>query len=579
MKPGALNAERLLALYERVANAPDAIARLRRFVLDLAVRGKLVEQNLNDEPPTDLLAKARRNLKGKAETARRMRWRQTAAVSPSEIDKDVPSGWSPARVNDTGLYINGLAFKPTDWKQSGLPIIRIQNLTDPSKEFNYAEGEFPDEVMVRNGDLLVSWSATLEAFKWERGGGVLNQHIFRVIPDEHLTSREFLLLLLRNAIREMADSEHAHGLVMTHINRGPFLNHVVLIPPLAEQRRILAKVEELMALLDRLEAARTTAENNRERLTAASLARLTAPDTTPEAFPTHARFALDALPALTTRPDQIKALRQAILNLAVRGELVEQDPNDEPASELLKRMVTARARIVAERRIRGANPPPSPSERAEYHLPPTWELCSLGQITLVTDPNPSHRYPDYSGGVVPILSTREFSGDDGWNPETAKLTTQAFWEFQTEICDFSEGDIVFARKGRLGLPRFLPPMDRFTFSHTLFVIKPMSELAPAYLLWVLRRHEVVDWLTNEMNQNTGVPTLGKAKTERLPVPLPPLAEQHRIVAKVDALMALCDRLEAALTTADTTKQHLLEALLHEALTPAATPRELEAAAV
>ena len=104
------------------------------------------------------------------------------------------------------------------------------------------------------------------------------------------------------------------------------------LPPLAEQHRIVAKVDELMALCDRLEAARAEREATRDRLTAASLARLNAPD--PDTFRDDARFALDALPALTARPDQIKQLRQTILNLAVRGKLVPQDPNDEPASEL-----------------------------------------------------------------------------------------------------------------------------------------------------------------------------------------------------------------------------------------------------
>jgi type I restriction enzyme, S subunit len=95
------------------------------------------------------------------------------------------------------------------------------------------------------------------------------------------------------------------------------------LPPLAEQRRIVAKVDELMGLCDRLEAARASREATRDRLAAASLARLNAPD--PETFHANARFALDALPALTTRPDQIKALRQSIFNLAVRGKLVPHD--------------------------------------------------------------------------------------------------------------------------------------------------------------------------------------------------------------------------------------------------------------
>ena len=126
--------------------------------------------------------------------------------------------------------------------------------------------------------------------------------------------------------------------------RSRLTRFAVPLPPLAEQHRIVAKVDELMGLCDRLEAARASREATRDRLAAASLARLNAPD--PETFQADARFALDALPALTTRPDQIKHLRQTILNLAVRGKLVPQDPNDEPASELLKRIAKEKARLV-----------------------------------------------------------------------------------------------------------------------------------------------------------------------------------------------------------------------------------------
>ena len=111
-----------------------------------------------------------------------------------------------------------------------------------------------------------------------------------------------------------------------------------------------------MALLDRLEAARAAREATRDRLTAASLARLTAPDADPAESPTHARSALATLPALTTRPDQITPLRQTILNLAVRGKLVEQDPADEPALELLKRIADAAASVAICETQRGTNP-------------------------------------------------------------------------------------------------------------------------------------------------------------------------------------------------------------------------------
>ena len=244
----------------------DQIKSLRRTILHLAVRGKLVPQNPAEQPASEFLARTRYHLEQRARSTRRVRWKPTDPVAPGEFTREMPSGWIPARINDTGLYINGLAFKPSDWKPSGLPIIRIQNLTDPSKGFHFAQGDFPDEVLVRDGDLLVSWSATLEAFVWARGPGVLNQHIFRVIGDDNLTNRDFLLLLLRSAIREMAEGDHAHGLVMTHINRGPFLRHVVAIPPPDEQRRIVARVDQFMALCDQLEAGLEAASTARERL-------------------------------------------------------------------------------------------------------------------------------------------------------------------------------------------------------------------------------------------------------------------------------------------------------------------------
>jgi type I restriction enzyme S subunit len=142
-----------------------------------------------------------------------------------------------------------------------------------------------------------------------------------------------------------------------------------------------------------------------------------------------------------------------------------------------------------------------------------------------------------------------------------------FFKFQLGNCRFSDGDIVFARKGRIGLPRFLPPLEKYTFSHTVFIVKPLSGVLPMYLLWALKREAAVSWLTKEMNQNTGVPTLGKDKTERLPVGLPPIAEQHRIVAKVDELMAICDQLEAQIMEKEQDSRRFLESVLADALAP------------
>ena len=152
-------------------------------------------------------------------------------------------------LGDVAQFINGAAFKPEDWGDEGLPIIRIQNLTDSSKPYNRTTRVVADKLHVQPGDLLVSWSATLGVFVWDRDGvGLLNQHIFRVVPDESKVSKPYLRHSLEGALAAM--QKHLHGATMQHVNRGEFLATPLYLPPLEEQRRIAA-------ILDQAETLRT----------------------------------------------------------------------------------------------------------------------------------------------------------------------------------------------------------------------------------------------------------------------------------------------------------------------------------
>ena len=154
-------------------------------------------------------------------------------------------------LGDLAEYQNGAAFKPADWEGNrGTPIVRIQNLTDPSKPLNKTTRKVKEQHRVRNGDILVSWSATLDAFIWARGEAWLNQHIFRVVPNEDLVERQFLFLLLKHEIAELIETEFLHGSTMKHINRGPFLGHRIALPPRPEQIRIVTRLRELVGSLD-----------------------------------------------------------------------------------------------------------------------------------------------------------------------------------------------------------------------------------------------------------------------------------------------------------------------------------------
>ncbi len=152
-------------------------------------------------------------------------------------------------LGEVAQFINGAAFKPEDWGDSGFPIIRIQNLTDASKPFNRTTRTVAEKLQVHPGDLLVSWSATLGVFTWNRPEiGLLNQHIFRVVPDESKVDKAYLRLALSGALSAM--QKHLHGATMQHVNRGEFLGTPLYLPPLEEQRRIAA-------ILDQAETLRT----------------------------------------------------------------------------------------------------------------------------------------------------------------------------------------------------------------------------------------------------------------------------------------------------------------------------------
>jgi len=142
------------------------------------------------------------------------------------------------KLGEIGSYINGYAFNPEEWKSSGIPIIRIENLNNPKASYNYYQGEIEEKYRVVNGDILVSWSASLDAYIWNNGDAVLNQHIFKVIPNDEVVDKGFLFFLLKKAINGLA--ELVHGATMKHVNRPVFENFEVSFPKELQTQRKLA---------------------------------------------------------------------------------------------------------------------------------------------------------------------------------------------------------------------------------------------------------------------------------------------------------------------------------------------------
>jgi type I restriction enzyme S subunit len=318
-----MNAERLLAHYDQIADAPDAIARLRRFILDLAVRGKLVPQDAGDEPALELL---KRIAKEKTDQA------------------DLPKGWRRARVGALLELQYGKGLKASERADQGpVPVFGSNGIVG-----------FTDEPLTVRPAIIVGRKGSAGALNLCDGPSWTTDVAYFVEAPSFFTNR-FLL----NALAALDLDKLGKG-VKPGLSRPDAYELTLRVPPLAEQRRIVAKVDELIALCDRLEAARRSHETVRDGLAAASLGRLNTPD--PETFPADARFVLDALPGLTARPDQIRQFRQTILNLAVRGKLVEQDPNDK-ASHLPRLRQFAVASGHGWRSLREVSGFDGPSER------------------------------------------------------------------------------------------------------------------------------------------------------------------------------------------------------------------------
>ena len=172
---------------------------------------------------------------------------QTKIDAPYEL----PEGWKWCRLGDCATYINGRAFKPEEWETEGKPIIRIQNLTNTSDSVNRTTQVFEDKYLIKDNDLLYAWSASLGAHIWHGEDGWLNQHIFKVVPNEDVSKSYLYYSLIKVTDNLYAK---AHGSGMVHVTLKPFLNTEISFPPtLTEQKRIVSRIETLFAKLDEAE--------------------------------------------------------------------------------------------------------------------------------------------------------------------------------------------------------------------------------------------------------------------------------------------------------------------------------------
>jgi type I restriction enzyme S subunit len=564
-----MNAERLLTHYDRIADALDAIPRLRRLILDLAVRGKLAPQDAKDEPASELLkrieqAKARRVKAGELRKPRDL-----DVGGAIEKPFDIPATWQWVRLDTVGAIIGGgtPASANTDNFANpgdGIPWLTPADLGGYSDLYISCGTRDLSEKGLRSSSATVMPKGTVLFTSRAPIGYVAiaanpistNQGFKSIVPYVADCSR-FIAMAMK-AFGPEIDAK-APGTTFKEVSGKRVAAVPFPLPPASEQHRIVAKVDELMALCDRLEIARAEREATRDKLTAASLALLNTPD--PETFQDDARFALDSLPVLTTRPDQVKQLRQTILNLAVRGKLVPQDPCDEPTSKLLKRIAAKKARLVHDGKIRDtrSNADTRKSDPSRQ-VPLSWSLVTISEIAYLRSGIALEHGEEQAGGELPYVKVADLSLAENENGIT---TSTRFVGKNHRDAVIESGSIVFPKRGgAIATNRKRVSRVEIVGDSNLMAMKPfLDDLMPYLELWF----NSFDLWT--LNSGTSVPQINNKDIYPLELALPPLAEQHRIVAKVDGLMALCDRLERSLGTGEDIRRRLLDALLAEALEP------------
>ena len=518
-----MNAERLLAHYERIADTRDAIPRLRRLILDLGARGKLTSYRAATNEVTKL-GRLAEFVMGQA--------------PPGNTCNDRGEGTLFVKVGEFG---------------DRFPEHRAWT-TQPLK-------------FARTGDVLICVvGATIGKLNLGTDCAIgRSVAAIRPCPELDQTFLYYSLMPFTLRLRESA-----RGTAQGVISRPDLDKIAIWLPPLPEQHRIVAKVDELMALCDQLEKSRTAREETRDRLTAASLARLN--DPAPETFQTDARFALDALPSMTARPDQIKQLRQSILNLAVRGRLVPQDPNEEPAAKLLEKILAQ----PWEKKRNPANLLPSQSAlNLTYILPSAWAWAT---VDLLVRPNETVTYgilkPVWVKNGVPTVRVTEM--------KTGRINVESL-----PHCDplraakfkkttLASGDLLISKDGTIGKTAFVPPaLIGGNITQHVLRFPIIQDVCAQFVRMAIDAPFSQAWMAGE-TKGVALQGVNVGDFRRMPIPVPPLAEQERIVAKVDELMTLCDRLEASLAAGTTARTRLLDALLSEAIAPIDAPR-LEAA--
>ncbi|MDU0457163.1 MAG: restriction endonuclease subunit S [Geobacteraceae bacterium] len=546
--------------FELFAEAPNAVAKMRELVLQLAMQGKLTHQDPADGDADIFLREIAdaRAAKGRGKISG-----VTPEVRIADHDKwyEVPPSWRWVRLGSVGDIVGGGTPRSDNaefFAEEGIPWLTPADLNG-YKDKKISRGRRcitplglanSSTQLLPAGSVLFSSRAPIGYVAIAETDLATNQGFKSCVPFI-METNEFLYYFLMSAAARI--DREASGTTFREVS-GKIVSQIpVPLPPLAEQKRIVAKVDELLALCDRLDAQQQERDTQHTALARAALTRFAD-------APTPANLNLLFHPSYAITPADI---RKTILTLAVQGKLVQQDANDEPVDDLLKQIEAEkqsdkRTKATENREVNG-------NDALCYDIPDTWRWQALDDILVFGPTNGfSPKAVDYETPVRSLSLSATTSGR--FKGEYSKFIT-------TEVPPDSDlwlndGDILVQRGNTIeyvGVAAvYHGESNSFIYPDLMMKIRVSSAVAVDFVHLAMSQDASRDFLRARASGTSGsMPKINQTTLKSLPIPLPPLAEQRRIVAKADQLMALVDQLEMQLAASRTTAINLMEAVVAE----------------
>ncbi|HDJ0335988.1 TPA: restriction endonuclease subunit S [Escherichia coli] len=541
------------------------IKKLRELILELAVRGKLVPQDPNDEPASELLKRIAAEKAELVKQGKIKKQKPLPGISEEEKPFELPEGWEWVRVADLMEVINGRAYKKHEMLQTGTPLLRVGNLFT-SNEWYYSDLQLDENKYINNGDLIYAWSASFGPFIWTGEKVIYHYHIWKLnLFAEEYSNKYFIhdfLLSITDKIKSQGN-----GIAMLHMTKEKMEQQIIALPPINEQQQIVRKIRELTVLCDQLEQQSLTSLDAHQQLVETLLGTLTDSQNAEELAENWARIS-EHFDTLFTTEASVDALKQTILQLAVMGKLVPQDPNDEPASELLKRIAQEKAQLVKEGKIKKQKPlPPISNEEKPFELPEGWEWCKFGLTSEFINGDRGSNYPnknEYVSQGIPWINTGHIEKNGTLTVTEMNFITEGKFN-ELRSGKIQKGDLVYCLRGAtFGKTAFVTPYETGAIASSLMIIRPfiteMEGYIYNYLTSPFGRSQIY-----RFDNGSAQPNLSANSVMLYSFPCPPLTEQYRIFSQVGLLHELCDKLKTRIKTAQQTQLHLADALTNAAI--------------